>query len=825
MASLFRGSEGSTTAAPQSHQSAPQIAFPAPTSQPNANRIFFVPDYVIGGSSRRPRHSVSVPQLPKSQTGSTKLHKSPLSTPKEYASENNDIEQASSSSKPQFSSQFGKLKLKLPYNLARQRLNKFINKNFIPSFLYGSEPSSFSSTENKPSDTSSDNHNSNDIINSASPSGVVSESFAVSPVQQGSVEMQHSLFENNGASQQHIPHSVHPSQSAPNLSFYAQAPPFLSIPAETASVSSLRASRSRQGSVSTHITNNDANLSTANLSMTDGYLGIPNSSTNDVSSLYDPSGLVRQQSVTSSASASSSYYTQQYQMHPHMQQQLLHKRSFLSDSESIFFSSKESSTSASKSDQKTDLVKYFPREIIDQIFIILDIKSLNACALVNKNWQSIANANAVWRAKYFQQPYWNTISGYLPEETKEHIHKTKKVPPLTWKYVYQTRAKLEERWRNGDVEPKALKGHTDSVYCVHFNDKIIVTGSRDQTIKIWNAKSGALIRTLGGDNHGQDQHPDNDEEDENIDIEQHETVAVDNQPLFGSTTAFSTPSTASAEITTSSSSSSDTSDNSDLIRHQKSVLCLYFDDELMVSGSSDSSIILWKLPEFVAFKKIQEHDSGILDVTLDERYICSCSRDSSICVWYRPKPAPGSNRFDETTKVELKVRLRGHRSPVNSIHLRGDNIFSAGGDGIVRMWSIEQAVCLREFSGHKRGLACIQVSADGKTLVSGSNDKQIRVWEIETGKCVRILEGHTALVRSLDICSGKIISGSYDQTLKLWDLDTGALIHDMDKYFGSWIFSAKANCKRIVCTSFGIKPIILDFGTGLDERCLDFISA
>jgi F-box and WD-40 domain protein 1/11 len=654
---------------------------------------------------------------------------------------------------------------------------------------------------------------------------VVSESFAASTVQQGSVEAQHSFFENDDADQQQIRHNVHPSHSTPNLNFYAQTPPFLSIPAETASVSSLRASRSRQGSVSTNLTINDANLSTANLSMTDGYLGIPNSSANDVSSLYGLPGLVRQQSVTSSVSVTSSYYTQQYQMHPHMQHQLLPKRSFLSDSESIFFSSKESSTSASKSDQKTDLVRYFPREIIDQIFIILDIKSLNACALVNKNWQSVANANAVWRAKYFQQPYWNTISGYLPEETKELGHKSKKLPPLTWKYVYQTRAMLEERWRNGNVEPKALKGHTDSVYCVHFNENIIVTGSRDQTIKIWDAKSGALIRTLGGINHGQEQHTDNDEEDENIDIEHHETVIVDNQLLFDSTTAFSTPSTAMSEITSNSSSSPDASDNSDLIRHKKSVLCLYFDNELMVSGSSDSSIILWKLPEFVAFKKIQEHDGGILDVTLDKRYICSCSRDSSICVWYRPKAASDNVRFDETTKVELKVRLRGHQSPVNSIHLRGDNIFSAGGDGIVRMWSIEEGVCMREFSGHKRGLACIQVSLDGKTLVSGSNDKQIRVWEIDTGKCVRILEGHTALVRSLDICSGKIISGSYDQTLKLWDLDTGALIHDMDKYFGSWIFSAKANCKRIVCTSFGIKPVILDFGTGLDERCLDFISA
>ena len=45
-----------------------------------------------------------------------------------------------------------------------------------------------------------------------------------------------------------------------------------------------------------------------------------------------------------------------------------------------------------------------------------------------------------------------------------------------------------------------LVGHTDSVYSVAWSrkDKKIVSGSGDATVKIWNAVTGKLINTLRG---------------------------------------------------------------------------------------------------------------------------------------------------------------------------------------------------------------------------------------------------------------------------------------------------------------------------------------
>lgn len=45
---------------------------------------------------------------------------------------------------------------------------------------------------------------------------------------------------------------------------------------------------------------------------------------------------------------------------------------------------------------------------------------------------------------------------------------------------------------------KTLKGHTNYVFCCNFNPQsnLVVSGSFDESVRVWDVKTGACIKTL-----------------------------------------------------------------------------------------------------------------------------------------------------------------------------------------------------------------------------------------------------------------------------------------------------------------------------------------
>lgn len=162
--------------------------------------------------------------------------------------------------------------------------------------------------------------------------------------------------------------------------------------------------------------------------------------------------------------------------------------------------------------------------------------------------------------------------------------------------------------------------------------------------------------------------------------------------------------------------------------------------------------------------------------------------------------------------------LRGHTGPVNAVQLRDNVVVSCSGDFSVRLWNIDTGRCIREFAGHTKGLACSQLSDDGRLIASAGNDQVIRVWDAHTGVCLRVIDAHEVLVRSLhiDSVSGRLISGSYDHGIKVFDLATGQLLLDFPKWHASWVLGARADYRRIVSTGQIPKVLIMDFGGGVE---------
>lgn len=238
------------------------------------------------------------------------------------------------------------------------------------------------------------------------------------------------------------------------------------------------------------------------------------------------------------------------------------------------------------------------------------------------------------------------------------------------------------------------------------------------------------------------------------------------------------------------------------IHHNKSILCLQYDKDILVTGSSDHTCIIYDIKNgYTPLMRLEHHSAAVLDLAFDDRYIVTCSKDVSICVW------------DRYTGVMIK-QLRGHSGPVNAVQMRGNTIVSCSGDFRVKLWNIDTGKNIREFSGHTKGLACSQFSDDSRFIASAGNDKTIRIWDANTGECLHQIPAHNNLVRSLHIDSitGRLISGSYDQDIKVWDMETGHLLIDYPKWHQSWVLGAKSDYRRIISTGQDPKILIMDFG-------------
>ena len=241
-------------------------------------------------------------------------------------------------------------------------------------------------------------------------------------------------------------------------------------------------------------------------------------------------------------------------------------------------------------------------------------------------------------------------------------------------------------------------------------------------------------------------------------------------------------------------------------QHNASILCLQYDDEILVTGSSDASCIVYDVKNgYRPIRRLRQHTAAVLDLAFDKKHIVTCSKDVTICVWDRATGA-------------LVRQLHGHNGPVNAVQLRGNTIVSCSGDFRVKLWNIDTGKNIREFVGHTKGLACSQFSEDGRFIASAGNDKVIRIWDANTGECVREMKAHGDLVRSLhiDSVSGRLVSGSYDTDIKVWDMESGRQLLDFPRWHSSWVLSAKSDYRRIVSTGQDAKILVLDFGAGVD---------
>ncbi len=164
--------------------------------------------------------------------------------------------------------------------------------------------------------------------------------------------------------------------------------------------------------------------------------------------------------------------------------------------------------------------------------------------------------------------------------------------------------------------------------------------------------------------------------------------------------------------------------------------------------------------------------------------------------------AEAARLWNAQTGTEIAV-LMTDESPVRSAVFSPDSkrVVTACEDNTARLWDSETGTEIAALKGHERPVESAAFSPDGTLVVTASEDHTARLWHAEVRTEIAVLKADQWPVNSAAFSpDGKrVVTASHDATARLWDADTAtqiALLRGNDGLVKSAAFSPDG--KRVV---------------------------
>ncbi len=381
---------------------------------------------------------------------------------------------------------------------------------------------------------------------------------------------------------------------------------------------------------------------------------------------------------------------------------------------------------------------------------------------------------------------------------------------------------------------KTLRGHLQAVTSVAFSpdDQWIVSGSEDQTAKIWETASGRLQLTLGRLSTGirsvafspDGQRIATGSGDQNASV----WDAASGQLLFT------------------------------LEGHQTGISSVAFspDGQRIATGSWDQTAKIWDGTTGKLLRTLQGHTGVIWSLAFspDSQRIVTGSRDGTAKVWIAVSGSelfglngnsntiwsvafsPNNHQIitgstDRTAKVwdaaagQPLFKLEGHGGVILAVGFSPDSqrIVTGSDDATAKVWDASSGRELRVSDGHSPEIRVLSFFPDGRRVVTRSRDQSHAVLQAANGKELATLTGHTAPIRCAAFSPDgrRVVTGSRDQTARLWEAASGRELRTLKGHSGQvWSLAFSPDGRRIVTGSGDRTARVWDAASGVELLAL-----
>ncbi|MBN3961526.1 hypothetical protein [Nostoc sp. NMS8] len=339
-----------------------------------------------------------------------------------------------------------------------------------------------------------------------------------------------------------------------------------------------------------------------------------------------------------------------------------------------------------------------------------------------------------------------------------------------------------------------LTGHKNKVTAVTVtsDNKLLISGSCDGILKIWNLSTGKLLKSINAHN----------------DTITSIAVTEDNKQIIS---VFNDLTVKVWNLTTSNLLLNFTIDDGSRI----TAVLVMPSSQYIVSASSNfySKLNIWDL---ATGDKIFTLDAHIADVvamggTSDGKQLFSAFEDGTFKLWDL-ETGKLLSTFNQYNGVPIIVGITPDKKKMITIN--------SNGQVYLYNYNTQQIFFSFSLNSHNHVINDFSIDMNSKHIISASKDKTIKIWELETGKNKFTITDHKNEVNAMTITpnSNFLISSYPDNSIKIFDINRKAKQNSIfnDKLSKNLIFKSQTNISTVIL------KILLNYIT-LSSRLFSFI--